>query len=89
MEREGFVFYRSFLEAVKGLDDSTRLQCLDAIVDYGIYGEEKDLSGIPKMVFTLIKPQIDANNKRYEDGKKGGRPKKTTGFENENHRFLE
>lgn len=42
--------------------------------------------------FTLIKPQLSANNKRYEDGKKGGRPKKikTSGFsekkpnENEN-----
>ena len=43
------------------------------------------------MLYTLIKPQLEANTKRYEDGKKGGRPKKettglnrekTTGFEN-------
>lgn len=36
--------------------------------------------------FTLIKPQLSANNKRYEDGKKGGRPKKikTSGFSEKN-----
>lgn len=39
------------------------------------------MTGIAKNLFTLIKPQILANNKRYEDGKKGGRPKKkTSGF---------
>ena len=40
------------------------------------------------MVLDLVKPQIDANNKRYENGQKGGRPKKsgtekTNGFKNE------
>ena len=39
-------------------------------------------------MFKLIRPQVNANNKRREDGKKGGRPKKTIGFENENHRLL-
>lgn len=88
MQRDGFVFYKSFAEAIKGLDDTTRLKCLDSIIAYGIYGEEEELEGIPSIVFTMAKPQIDANNKRFEDGKKGGRPKKTSGFENENHRFL-
>ena len=89
MERESFVFYKSFCEALSNLDDKTRLECYDAIVSYGIYGNVQELEGIPEVVFKLIKPQLDANNKRYEDGKKGGRPKKTSGFENENHRFSE
>ena len=83
MEREGFVFYRSFAEAIEILDDETRLKCYDAIVAYGIHGEEPELDGFSRTVFTLVKPQLDANNKRYLDGLKGaefgklgGRPKK-------------
>ena len=89
MERDGFVFYKSFAEAIKGLDDEMRLECLTAIIDYGIYGIEKELSGIPDIVFKLVKPQLDANNKRFSDGKKGGRPKKTDGLENKNQWFSE
>lgn len=85
MVRDGFVFYKSFLEAVKDLDDETKLECLVAIIEYGLYGIERELSGIPAIVFKLVKPQIDANNKRFTDGKKGGRPKKNTdGLENKN-----
>lgn len=89
MERDGFVFYRSFAEAIEGLSDELRLKCFDALITYGIHGTESDLEGIPNIIFTMAKPQIDANNKRFMDGKKGGRPKKTDGLENENQWFLE
>lgn len=89
MERDGFVFYRSFAEAIEGLSDELRLKCFDALIAYGIHGTESDLEGIPNIIFTMAKPQIDANNKRFMDGKKGGRPKKTDGLENENQWFLE
>lgn len=90
MERDAFLFYRSFADAIKDLDDETRLKFLDAIIKYGIYGIETKLDGIPAIIYTMAKPQIDANNRKYENGKKGGRPKKeTNGFENENQRFLE
>lgn len=89
MERDGFVFYRSFAEAIEGLSDELRLKCFDALIAYGIHGIESDLEGIPNIIFTMAKPQIDANNKRFMDGKKGGRPKKTDGLENENQWFLE
>lgn len=87
MERDGFVFYKSFAEATEGLQDDVKLECLTAIIDYGIYGIERELTGIPAIVFKLVKPQLDANNKRFSDGKKGGRPKKTDGFENKNQWF--
>ena len=74
--RDSFVFYKSFAEALAYVDDAARLKCYDAIVKYALYGEEIELNGVPKVVFELVRPQIDANNKRYEDGKKGGRPKK-------------
>lgn len=87
MERDGFVFYKSFAEAICELQDDVKLECLNAIIDYGIYGIERELSGIPAIVFKLVKPQLDANNKRFSDGKKGGRPKKTDGLENKNQWF--
>lgn len=48
-----------------------------AIMAYGFDGEEyTDDDPTVSIVFDLIKPQIDANNRRYENGKRGGRPKK-------------
>ena len=79
--RDSFIFYGSFYEAISCLDDATRLQCYDAVASYAITGIDPELNGVAKAIFALIKPQIDANNKRYnngckgaEYGKKGGRP---------------
>ena len=96
MERDSFVFYRSFYEAILEIQDKAlRMDCFDAIVMYALYGvEPKEGSEIVQMVFKLVKPQIDANNRKYENGKKGaefgklgGRPKKANnplGVINEN-----
>ena len=81
--RESFVFYRSFFEAIKNLDDKKRLKMYDLILNFALNDEEIETKyEICSQLFTLIKPQLSANNKRYEDGKKGGRPKKikTGGF---------
>ena len=85
--KESFVFYASFLEAIEELDDDTQLKIFKAISNFALKNEEpQNITGVAKAIFALIKPQIIANNKRYEDGKKGGRPKKenikTSGFEN-------
>ena len=74
-ERNGFVFYSSFWKAVKGLPDEQRLKMYDIICQYGITGEVGELDAIETALFTLIKPNIDANMKRYHNGKQGGRPK--------------
>lgn len=73
--RESFIFYSSFSMAVSELCDTDRLAVYDAITAYALTGEMKDLSGVPKAIMTLIRPQLDANNRRYENGCKGGRPK--------------
>ncbi len=73
--REGFVFYRSFIEAANCLDDAAFRELITAICHYALDGQKDDLSGAISGMFQLIKPQIDANNKRYENGLKGGRPK--------------
>lgn len=70
------IFYESFYMALKELPDSDRLAAYDAICKYGCTGEEPEVSGIVKIIFTLVKPQIDANERRAASGKKGGRPRK-------------
>lgn len=70
--RESFVFYKSFYEAIKHLDGKIQGEIYTAIMEYGLYGNEIELGPVAKAMFTLIKPQIDINNKRYENGKKGG-----------------
>lgn len=82
MNRDSFIFYRSFYEAIKEVDTETQVALYDAICKKALYDEETTLEGTAKILYTLIKPQLDANNKRYSDGQKGGRPKKeTSGFE--------
>ena len=92
-QRDSFIFYRSFFESIRILDDKKRLKMYDAIANFALNNEENDnLGKVCTPLFTLIKPQIVANNKRYACGLKGGRPSKkiTDGFlitepnENEN-----
>ena len=73
--RNSFVFYKSFYESIKELAPKEQAQIYNAIFEYQFYGNEIELKGVCKSIFTLILPQLDANNKRYENGKKGGRPK--------------
>ena len=80
--RESFVFYESFYLALSELSAAQQGKIYTAICRYALYGEEPELKGASAAVFKLIKPQIDANNRRYENGKKGavhgikgGRPK--------------
>ena len=84
--RDGFIFYRSFYESAKALNDEDRLQLFDAIFEYALNNEETETKPMVNAFINLMKPQIDANNRRYENGKKGGRPpiKKTETKPNNN-----
>ena len=73
--RDSVVFYRSFYEAIKELPDEQFAACVRAIMDYGLDGLEPSSAGIAKSIYLMAKPQIDANNRRYQNGTKGGRPK--------------
>ena len=74
MERDSFIFYRSFAEAIDDLPDNEQLEVYRAIKEYALNEREIDLTGMAKGFWTLIKPQIIANNRRYKNGMKGGRP---------------
>ncbi len=78
------VIPRSLFTATNRLSMTEKGEVLDAIMRYGLDGEEySGDSVVVAMIFDLIKPYIDENNKRYDavvernrnNGKKGGRPK--------------
>lgn len=75
MQRDSIIFYRSFYEAIKELPLEVQATVYSAIFEYSLNFNKVELSGLPKTIFTLIKPQLDANNKRFENGSKGGRKK--------------
>jgi hypothetical protein len=75
---KSFIFYESFYQAITELEPTVKSRLFDGICKYALYGEEMDGGGVEKAVFTLIKPQLDANRKRRENGEKGGRPKTKT-----------
>lgn len=88
IERESFVFYRSFYEAIKKIDglkkefnltddmiNRYKISVFDAICEYALNNRELTIDSIANIIFASIKPQIDVNTKRYKNGSKGGRPK--------------
>lgn len=76
MERESILFYRSFYEVSKSLPEDEGNKFLKGLLEYAFYGIEPEFEGVSASFFMLIRPQIDANNRKFENGKKGGRPKK-------------
>lgn len=83
MSRESMVFYRSFVEGIAELDEKDQLEAFWNIVNYALDGQEPEGKGAAKAIFKMAKPQIDKNNQKYENGKKGGRTR-TTSEPNEN-----
>ena len=82
MTRDHFIFYRSFYEAINKLPPENQLQVYKTVMEYALNGEILEVDAVTSALFTVIRPQIDANNKRYENGckgaaygKKGGAPK--------------
>ena len=70
MERNSIVFYRSFFEAMKELEPKMKSDVFDAIMEFSFSANEIELAGMAKTVFILIKPQLQANMRRYENGMK-------------------
>lgn len=68
--RDSMIFYRSFYEAIKELSNEQQGQLYNSIFTYSLDFIEPELTGICKTIWTLIKPQLDANIKKYKNGKK-------------------
>lgn len=76
--RDTLIFYRSFYEAIKELPEKNQAELYIAIFEYSLNFNEVQLSGLSKTIFLLIKPQLEANNKRFENGKKAKKNQKVS-----------
>lgn len=79
-ERESFIFYRSFFLSVDRLPEDMQLPLYKAIAQYALDRIEPDFSNSRHLQFIEaiwdgIKPQLDANYRRFVNGCKGGAPK--------------
>ena len=76
-----FIMYRSFHEALSSLKDEEYGRMMRIINEYALNGTEPETnSELANVVFTLIKPQLDANAEKQQNyqrtveaGKKGGK----------------
>lgn len=81
MERESILMYRStrlMLKEIRAESKDNYDICMDMYQDYAFDGIEPDLDGKPliiKLFWQAAKPLVDANNKNYLNGCKGGAPK--------------
>ena len=74
--KDSFIVYRSFHLAISELDDKDRLMIYDAIFEFGLNHKEIKLEQLPKAMWHLIKPQLEANHRKYLNGKLGGQANK-------------
>lgn len=83
MNKDSFIFYTSFYDAIEDEDDETRLEALDVIIKYATRHDVPNnfKNKGAKIAFKMAKPQLDANFKKSMEGSKGGRPSKSKSSE--------
>ena len=74
--KNSFVFYDSFLSAMKHLGDAEFRECVLKIRDYALEGvDEESSSPMVNVIMAMAKPNLDSAHKKYmasvENGKKG------------------
>jgi len=84
LKRDTVIFYRSFYEALKALPAESQSKLYTAIFEYSLNFQLIELDGVEQTIFTLIKPQLDANNKRFMNGNEGGVKGKSEPKRNQN-----
>ena len=75
--RESFVFYRSFYDSISHCPDDVQIVLFRAVIEYGLDQAVPDFAGTPyqpfiEAIWAGIRPQLDANHKRFLNGCKGG-----------------
>lgn len=77
MKRNSFIFYLSYYDAIKNLPEEEQGQMYKIIIEYMLLGKQpKKMNSVIKTCFLLTKPYLDIAISKYENGLKGGRPKK-------------
>lgn len=80
--REGFIFYRTFYEALASMKPMARLHLYDVIMRYALYGKKPTGLNIEQeRIFIIIRPQLDANERKRQAKYKKKAIKKNNGEE--------
>ena len=53
MERESFIFYRSFYDSIKGLGDAEFAECMRFLCEYGLNGAEQTGGTLAEVVLKM------------------------------------
>lgn len=75
--REKIIFHASWLDAIEALPEDMQGKVLLGILRYGFNGEIPE-GGMEGVMVQMAKPKMDADNMNYDNGGKGGRPRKET-----------
>jgi len=67
--RKAFTFYSSYYESIKELPILNQEELYRAIIEYSFDKKEPKLTGISTSIWYLIKPNIENNISKYENGK--------------------
>ena len=77
MNREQFVFFRSWLDGVRLIKNKAqRCDAYEAIINYALDEQEADVQQLPPaaaIAYVMAKPIIESGIKKAEAGRKGGK----------------
>ena len=81
-KRESFIICKHWLDAINAMPEEYQLELYRALGEYGLTGKiPQDCSPVARGILTAFSKEMDNNIKRYQasidNGKLGGRPKKT------------
>lgn len=67
MERKQFTWYRSYYDALKEIPAEEFRDIVLAVCAYALDGEEAELSGVARAIFTLIRPTLEVGRSKAEN----------------------
>lgn len=67
MERKQFTWYRSYYDALKELPAEEFRDIVLAVCAYALDGEDPELSGVARAIFTLIRPTLEVGRSKAEN----------------------
>lgn len=67
MERKQFTWYRSYYDALKDIPAEEFRDIVLAVCAYALDGEETELSGVARAIFTLIRPTLEVGRSKAEN----------------------
>ncbi len=65
--RDSFVFYKEWRDALTDMPDGIRAEVYDAIVEYGITGNQPVLKPMAEIAFRFVKTRMDKDAEKYDN----------------------